>query len=140
MARVNRTFSTEPTDVREWTRYLSGLFFTGSFATELGGCDTIPSGTARYTVSAGIVCLSLPTLTATSNDVFALLTGLPSEITPDRDQTCVARIVDNGVTAMGLVLVGTDTGLTLYPDLDNGFFTGSGTKGIKGSKIVYPLD
>ncbi len=140
--KPNRTFSSVPQDVRDWTRYLSELFFEGEFETILVGCDTNPSGTARYTVSAGIVCLHLPGLSGTSNATSAFLDGLPSEITPQHDQQCVARIIDNGVTAMGIVQIGIDTGITLCPDLDATFagFTASGTKGLKSSIVVYPLD
>lgn len=140
--KPNRTFSSVPQDVRDWTRYLSELFFEGEFETTLVGCDTEPSGTARYTVSAGIVCLALPELSATSNSANAFLDGLPEEITPQHDQQCFARIIDNGVTSMGVVQIGIDTGITLSKDLEGAFstFTGSGTKGLRYSIMMYPLD
>lgn len=126
--------------MRDWTRFLSELFFEGEFETTLLGTDSDPSGTARYTVSAGIVCLSLPDLSGTSNSVLAFLSGLPEEITPQHDQQCLARVIDNGVTQMGLVQVGVDTGLTVFADLDGGAFAAAGTKGIKFTNIVFPLD
>lgn len=138
-----RTFPAVPdgdSALRDWTRFLSQLFFAREFTTTLLGCATEPTGTCRYTVSAGIVCLSIPALSATSNSVNAYLSGLPDEITPEHDQQCLARIINNGTTAVGLVQVGTDTGITLYKDLDAGAFTASGTKGIKYSIVVYPLD
>jgi hypothetical protein len=138
--KPNRTFPAIPGDLREWTRYLSGLFYAREWATGLEGCTTTPTGTARYTVSAGIVCLALPGLSATSNDVLCFLSGLPDEITPQHDQYCTARIIDNGVTAMGIVMVGIDTGITLYKNLDEAAFTNSGTKGLKYSIVTYPLD
>lgn len=138
--KPNRTFSAVPQDVRDWTRYLSDLFFDGEFTTALVGCTTSPSGTARYTVSAGIVCLTLPELSGTSNSVNAFLDGLPDEITPQHDQQCLARIIDNGVTAIGLVQIGVDTGITLYKNIDAAAFTASGTKGIKASIVCFPLD
>lgn len=138
--KPNRTFSSVPTDNREWTRYLSGLFYAREFSPVLLGCTTQPTATARYTVSAGIVCLALPDLSAISNDVLCFLDGLPDEITPQHDQSCLARIINNGVTAMGLVQVGVDTGITLFKDLDGGAFTAAGTKGLKYSICTYPLD
>lgn len=129
-----------PTALRNWTRFFSGLFFKREFTAILLGCDTEPSGTARYTVSAGIVCLSLPALSGTSNSALCFLSGLPAEITPAHDQQCLGRIIDNGTTSMGLIQIGIDTGITLFKDLDGGSFTSSGTKGLKSSIVVYSLD
>ena len=137
---VRRTFTAVPGDIRDWTRFLQGLFIAREFTMTLGGCTPVPSGTARYTVSAGIVCLSIPDLSGTSDSTLAFLESLPSDITPAHDQSCMARIIDNGVTAVGLVNVGTDTGITLYADMDGGAFTNVGTKGVKFTNIVYPLD
>lgn len=137
---VNRTFPAVPNDIREWTRFLQGLFFTREFTTTLLGCVTEPTGVVRYTVSAGIVCMKIPQLIAVSDTTLCFLGNLPDEITPARDQYCLARIVDNGVTAMGIVHIGTDTGITLYADLDDGPFTASGDKGIKSSIVTYVLD
>lgn len=140
--KPNRTFSSVPQDVRDWTRYLSELFFEDEFETTLVGCATEPSGTARYTVSAGIVCLSLPGLSAESNSVNAFLDGLPEDITPQHDQQCLARIIDSGTTAVGIVQIGIDTGITLFKGLDAtaGAFTGSGMKGLKASIVCFSLD
>jgi len=137
---VRRTFPAVPTDIRDWTRFLQGLFFAREWTTALEGCATRPTATARYTVSAGIACVALPGLSATSDSVLCFLSDLPSEITPQHDQYCTARIIDNGVTAMGIVMVGIDTGITLYSDLDESAFTASGLKGIKYSIICYSLD
>ena len=137
--KPNRTFPAVPNDLREWTRFLSALFFAREFTAELSD-DTTVTGTARYTVSAGIVCLSLPTLLVTSTAGVAFIDGLPEEITPQHDQQCIARIVDNGVTGTGIVQIGTDTGITLFKDLDTNAFTASGTKGVRASIVVYSLD
>jgi hypothetical protein len=138
--KPNRTFPAVPSDLREWTRYLNALFFSREWTTTLLGCTTEPSGIARYTVSAGIVCLSLPSLSATSDEALCFLSNLPAEITPQHDQFCLASIIDNGITALGQVLVGIDTGITLYKGLDMGAFTSSGTKGLKSSILIYALD
>ena len=138
--KPNRTFPSIPNDLREWSRYLSALFFAREFTAILGGCTTSPQGTARYTVSAGVVCLTLPDLSAVSNSVVGFIDGLPDEITPLHDQQCLARIINNGVTAVGLVQIGIDTGITLFKDLDGGAFTPAGTKGLKYSIVCYPLD
>jgi hypothetical protein len=137
--KPNRTFPAVPGDLREWTRYLSALFYAREFTASMSD-GTSTSGTARYTVSAGIVCLALPTLLVTSTSTLSFIDNLPDEITPEHDQQCLARIVNNGVTAMGLVQIGTDTGITLFKDLDAGAFTAAGTKGIKSSIVVYALD
>lgn len=137
---VRRTFPALPNDLRDWTRFLQGLFFVREFTTTLGGVDSTVTGTILYTVSAGIVCMRIPQLLGTSNQTFAVLSGLPDEITPARDQECLARVVNNGASAVGTVLIGTDTGLTLYPDLNNSLWTAAGQKGIKACCITYPLD
>jgi hypothetical protein len=137
---VRRTFPAVPGDNREWTRFLQGLLYAREFTTALLGCTTEPTGTVRYTVSAGIVCMKIPQLIAESNSTLTYLDNLPSEITPNHDQQCMARIVDNGITSVGLVQIGIDTGITLFADLDEGAFTASGSKGIKTSVICYPLD
>jgi hypothetical protein len=138
--KPSRNFPAIPSDLREWTRFLSQLFFAREFTATLLGCTTEPTGTARYTVSAGIVCLSLPSLSGVSNDVLAFIEALPEEITPQHDQQCIARVINNGVTATGIVQIGTDTGITLFKDLDASAFTAAGTKGIKASIVVYSLD
>lgn len=138
--KPNRTFTAIPADNREWTRFLQGLFYAREFTMTLVGCTTLPTSTARYTVSAGIVCIALPLLTGTSNDVLAVLEGMPDEITPEHDQRCIAAIVDNGVTTAGIIQIGTDTGITLFKDLAGSAFTAAGTKGIRGCSIMYPLD
>jgi hypothetical protein len=137
---VNRTFPAVPKDNRDWTRFLQGLFLARTLDAELTGCTTVPSGTVRYTVSAGIVCLSVPQIVAVSNTTAATLTSLPDEVRPQREQQCLARIVDNGTTALGLVQIGTDGTVTLLTGLDGGAFTGSGNKGIKSSILCYSLD
>lgn len=142
---VKRVFPAVPegaSALRDWSRYLTGLFFSREFETTLVGCATAPTGVIRYTVSAGIVCMSIPGLIAVSDSVNAYLDGLPDEITPEHDQQCLARIIDNGVTGMGIVMVGIDTGITLFKDLDAtvGGFTASGDKGTRYSIITYPLD
>jgi hypothetical protein len=138
--KPNRTFNSIPSNNREWTRYLSGLFFANEWTTALLGCSTEPTGVARYTVSAGIVCLRIPDLSAVSNDVLCFLSDIPPAIVPERDQYCMARIINNGVTAVGIVQIGTDTGITLYKDLDLAAFAAAGTKGIKATNLVYALD
>jgi hypothetical protein len=139
-AAVKRTFPSVPRDNRDWTRFLQGLFFAREWTTTLQGCVTDPTGVVYYTVAAGIVCLKIPQLIAVSDSTLCFLSNLPSEITPARDQYCLARIVDNGVTAMGIVHIGVDTGITLYADIDDGPFTAAGDKGIKSCAITYPLD
>lgn len=137
--KPNRTFPSVPNDLREWTRFLSALFYARTFTAELSD-GTTASGTARYTVSAGIVCLALPELLVTSTAGIAFIDGLPDEITPQHDQRCIAAVVNNGVTAPAMLQIGTDTGITLYKDLDGGAFTAAGTKGVRACCVTYPLD
>jgi len=141
---VPRDFRTLPVDVRQWSSWFSGLFFTRYFNATLTGVDSA-SGQVVYTASAGIVALHLPAMTGTSDSTAATLLGLPSDprgvnIAPARNQYCVARISDNGITAFGVVLVAPDGTVTLYPGPALSAFTASGAKGFAECTVVYALD
>lgn len=144
MGAVVRVLTRLPvSDQREWDQHQRQLHFKGEFTARLLGCDTTPEVTARYYASGGIVVLKIPQMSGTSNSALAFISGLPAAITPAYDAACYVPITDNGVTAMGVLHVGPDTGITLSTDLADplgGNFTSSGTKGIASCVVVYGLD
>lgn len=140
---VRRVFPAVPTDIREWTRFLSGLFFSRTFSVTLTGCATVPTGTIRYTMSAGVVVLQIPAIAGTSNAVDATLVGLPEELRPPSSgirQYLVARITDNGVTAFGLLEINDTNTMNIYTGATGGGFTAAGTKGIQQCTVAYSID
>jgi hypothetical protein len=143
MADVRRIFPAVPNDIRDWTRYLSGLFFARSFTATLTGCTTAPTGIIKYTASAGIVALSIPTILATSNTTGGSLTGLPEEIRPPNTglaKYVVVPIVDNGTSAFGLIAVNHTDTISLLTGAAGGGFTAAGQKGIRSIVALYSLD
>lgn len=142
MAGVVRVMRTLPTDLPEWDRHQRQLHFKGEFVARLLGCATTPEAPARYWASGGIVVLQLPALSGTSTGALAFISGLPGAITPVRDFFNYVPITDNGATALGLVHVSSDTGITLGVGITGslGGFTGSGTKGIGSCVVTYALD
>lgn len=143
MGDVRRTLTAVPSDLRDWTRYLSGLFFARSFTATLSGCTTSPTGVIKYTASAGIVALSIPSILATSNTTGASLIGLPEEIRPANTglaKYCVVPIVDNGTSAFGLIAVNHTDTISLLTGAAGGGFTAAGQKGIRSIVAVYSMD
>lgn len=112
--------------------------FTGS----LTGCTTVPTATFAYTITSGVVTLSLNSaLTGTSNTTACTVTGLPPEITPVTTHALLGVAVDNGSATVAARLDVTSAGtLILYVNTSSAVFTGSGTKGLpNGITLVYDL-
>lgn len=139
--KLRRIFPAVPTDVRQWSNFLAGLFFSRSFTATLTGCTTSPTCEVTYTVSAGVVVLFLPGVFGTSNSVGAVLQGLPDELLTTRSHKVLAPIIDNGTTALGQVTIPEGLNLiNLSTGVNDGAFTNSGTKGIGQCTLVYALD
>lgn len=140
---VRRIFPAVPIDIREWTRFLSGLFFARSFIATLTQCTTVPSAAIKYTASAGVVVLQIPTITGISSGTGGTLVGLPEEIRPPDTgltQYVVARITDNGTTAFGLLAINHTDTISLFTGAAGGGFTAAGTKGIQYCTVAYSID
>lgn len=140
-AKLRRVFPSTPTDLREWTRYLSNLLFSRTFTATLTGCTTSPTCEVTYTVSAGIVVLHVPGVSGTSDSVGAVLQGLPDELISSRSHRVLLPVIDNGVTVLGQAAIdeGVDY-ISLSTDVDESPFTASGTKGLPQYTLVYALD
>lgn len=113
---------------------------TGSDTFTLTGCTTSPTGVARTVKQRSQVTVYLPTITGTSNTTAATLTGLPAAFIPARTQIVLARVTNNGTTAVGLVQIDTGGVITLYADVGGAAFTASGTKGVQNTTITYSCD
>lgn len=111
----------------------------GSFTATLTGCTTSPAGGARYEVDNGIVALTVPGLTGTSNTTDCTLTGLPAAIQPvGAVFGTVALVLDNGVRSSEQCSISGGT-LTLYRNDSATGFTASGTKGTRACVVTYRL-
>ena len=111
----------------------------GSFTASLTGCTSVPTGSVSYLVNGNLAVLLIPTITATSNDVAATLTGAVVAVRPTTTQTFLLRITDNGTTAFGLGSIAASGVITLSVGAAAGAFTNSGTKGVQAFNACYAL-
>jgi len=114
---------------------------TGATTLTLTGCTTAPTGDARWSRNGNLVTIKFPQISATSNSTAATLTGsLPSQVRPAEEQVVLARVCDATTVAAGMVVIGTDGSLTLFPSANGGNFTAAGTKGIFPCTVSFSLD
>lgn len=113
---------------------------SSSFTASLTGCTTVPTVTATYSVTNGVVTVFYPPVTATSNTTALTLTGQPAAIQPVTAHGCFGAIVqDNGTNVFGRADIGTNGVVTFNVGVGS-VFTGSGTKGVPGGiTITYNL-
>lgn len=146
MPSVIRTFIEVPKDVRDWTKYLSGLFFARTFEATVEGFTFTQTTTVTYTVSGGIAVLNIPTVSATSNQPTLSLLTLPKALLPERDQECIVRVKDNGTVQLGTAFIYAGSArINFGVGALQANFTSAGTKGIGGPDatdvvITYALD
>lgn len=113
--------------------------FTETYAT---GFTTTPTASAVWTKMGNLVCLVLPTLSATSNATGFTITGLPTVIQAVRTQrVSIGGIQDNGtIVGTGGVSVTNSGTLTMTFNGSSTGFTGTGTKGLTASTFCYILN
>lgn len=111
-----------------------------SFTATLTGCTTSPTGDVFYAVTGGQCVLQIPFISATSNTTAMTLTGAPTAIRPTRDQTVLCRVIDNGVSQLGLATIATTGVITLNLGAGAGVFTAAGSKGLPVQTITYMVD
>lgn len=110
----------------------------GSYTATLTGCTTSPTSSVRYRKVGDVVTLDIPAITATSNSTAATLTGMPASIRPTASRSDIGIVTDNSANAIGRFVV--DSGGTITLSIAAGTaFTGSGTKGVQASTIVYTV-
>lgn len=112
---------------------------SGTFVTTLSGCTSVPQALVYWqrATSDAPVTVFFPALTATSNTALATLSGLPKNLWPTSQQTCLGAIMDNGTVVTGIIVIGTDGTVVIYPGLVSTVFTTSGTKGVSPACITY---
>lgn len=130
--------------VYDGTQYqiLSAPASKGTFTASLTGCTTVPTVTASYSVTNGVVTVFYPLVTATSNTTAMTITGQPAAIRPVTARpNWFANVQDNSAAGFaGRVDIGTDGVLTFYTTSTGTGFTASGTKGISGGiTLTYNL-
>jgi len=115
--------------------------YRDTFTGTLTGVTGTVTGTIRYEKIGKTVTLYIPAILGTSNAVTCTLTGLPTFITPARDQFAPLFWRDNGADGAGQLLVTTVGTLVLYKVVGtSGGFTSSGQKGFLGQTFTYSLD
>lgn len=115
---------------------------SSSWTGTLTGCTTVPTPTVKYTVVDRQVTLQIPTSTGTSNSVTCTITGLPTALLPKTLQRVLCRIVDNSVTALGLIQIDPAAPgvLTLGVGMLFAAMTNIGNKGTSVTTVTYSLD
>jgi len=120
------------------TSYDLDVHYKGSFVGTLTGCTTAPTGTFYYTIEGDCVDIHMATLSATSNSTACTITGLPTIIGPQSTQYAPAVVYNSGSTSPQFASVASST-ITFYYNNSSTGFTNSGTKGVLGTVIRYPL-
>lgn len=134
-----RSFVSVPQDTRDWNRFWRNLFNSDTFTGTLQGFAADQTGTVRYTISAGIVALQMPALSAVSTSTLMFMSGLPTELIPEHDQIVACPIIENGTYQWGLARIDVDGLITFYATLAQGAFTAAGTKGTVDHVLTYHL-
>jgi hypothetical protein len=105
----------------------------GTFTVTLGGCDSFPTGTAKYCINGTAVTLYLPALSGTSDANTLTYSGLPASLYPtDIQYFTVPSVLDNGVFATAKTDVSVTSSSTITFQLGDSAtgFTATGGKGI----------
>ena len=114
----------------------------GTFTATLTGFATPPTGTARFRREGRVVRCYIPALSGTSNATTCTITGVPTDIRPQRDQEFPVLITDNGTNAFGWASLASSGTITLAPSAANSAsgWTGSGTKTFAEQTLGWSLD
>lgn len=114
----------------------------GTYTGTLTGFAAPPTGTLRFRREGKLVRVYIPAITGTSNATSCTLTGMPTDIRPQRAQAFPVLITDNGTNAMGWCSVATTGVMTLYPSaaLSATGWTNSGTKAVVEQSVGWSLD
>jgi len=114
----------------------------GSFLGTFTGFSAAQQLTVYYKVTNGVVYLSFPSLSATSNANTFTMTGLPSFLAPFADTVSLVRAVDNGTQILGIVVITAAGTVTFHPGVAAAAtaWTASGNKGVSRQTITYIKD
>ena len=112
----------------------------GVFEATYTGFTTTVLENVFYSNSGGIVTLKFLTKRATSNSTSFVITGLPTNLWPIRQQTCAIGLHDNGLDVYGVATISeADGGIYLGVGAGGSNFTASGLKGTNSFTITYSL-
>jgi len=112
--------------------------FTGNFTGSLTGCTTVPTGTLIYSVSNGVVTISInSSISGTSNTTALTITGMPTFIAPSGNRYVIVRVTDNNIASFGVAIVASTGVISLFKDATLQVFTASGTKGVPQLTFSY---
>lgn len=141
MAKFARVFPQVPDTLRDWSKWLDGLFpKPASFTATLTGCTTSPTGTVYYTVAAGVATLTIPEIVGTSNSTAATLTNLPPGLRPEREfNDVLGRGVNNSTDGIVVYRPKSSGVIELYNGAGAAAFTAANTKGTRTCCITYNL-
>lgn len=121
---------------------LVATYEAGTFTGTLTGCTTSPTAQFNWTRAANTITVDFSAgISATSNTNAMTITGAPAGIAPVRAQLVLCRIIDNGTTQLGCVVMNAGSSiLTFSVGATAAVFTTSGTKGLTGGlSFTYSL-
>ena len=102
------------------------------------GLTTSPTCDVLVRKIGPIVLIQVPDIGGTSNSVGFTLTGMPTKSRPSAARIATCRTIDNGGTVLYTNCnVGTGGIITIYPTINGGDFTASGSKLLANSIISY---
>lgn len=97
---------------------------------------SIPVTWQTGTTQNGVV-LSFPGVGGTSNSIDLTVSGLPVNLWPQSTQFVLARVIDSGANAIGLLEINSDGTLVFFKDIDGNSFTIGGSKGLGSFTASY---
>lgn len=124
-------------DIKTWY----DTFASGTFVATYSGFSSPPNTTISYSVSNGIVLISLPSFsTGTSNSAGFTFDGMPAALRPSAQcDTTVIGLIDNGaaLTTPSLVQIAISGTVSLYKDASGATWTPSGSKGFTSNRHCF---
>jgi hypothetical protein len=104
----------------------------------LTGCTTSPTTSSSFIKQGKFVRGRITGVSATSNTTAATLTGLPAVLRPSANRIVFGVCIDNGVSKISQVVIGSSGTITLNNAL-SATFTNSGTKGLDTLDLVWEI-
>ncbi len=118
--------------------YDMDIHHVGSFTAVLTGCKNSVSATVWYSYEGTCVDLKLPSLSAMSDGDACTLIGLPAAISPLTKQYGCCLIENAGAPTPSMCSILAET-VSFYAEGSATGFSLSGTKGVLGGVVRYPL-
>lgn len=114
---------------------------SGSFTATLNNVSGTVTGTIDYSITNRLVCLDISTIIGTSIDTSCSISGLPTNLIPQKNTGYIPiRVYNNSIIQFGLIRITTVGNLEFFADAAGSSFVAAGTKGVGISSIIYNLD